>query len=343
MADPRTLHSLSGYIYDINSTPLNGATVKITNTRTGDILSTTTNSQGEYVFELAELTNGYTDSEKILIQSWKKGTIFKSESIMVTISGNSTEQDLTLKPSLERNLKVKDIKDIQNEEYSDLSNAKRSLLVDETGEVIDTNNPLNVNIKDISKGTQTNDVKVTLDSEKVQITDGTNDLYIWKSGGRTSVRAVHWRIKESKEWYSSYKWSSVANTNSVYLQIKTDSTKSCHGNISVEADGKCTIEIYENPTLNNDGTELTENSMNRETITSPATNIYRDPNVSSDGTLLEIGLLGVAGKFIAAGGVVTDAYWLFKPNEDYLVKVTNNSGGNLDIVIHAQWHEHMAV
>jgi len=177
--------------------------------------------------------------------------------------------------------------------------------------------------------------------QKVKVTN-TNDLYIWGSGGITVVKAIHWRVKESKQWLASNLWSAVADGNSIYLHIKTDTAKAAHGNVVIESDGKLEVRLFENPTLSDDGVELEDLSLNRETISAAVTKVYKDPGVTSDGTELEVGILGTPGKFTAAGGDITGGYWLLKPNEDYLVKVTNIAGAAIDIVIQYGWHENVA-
>jgi len=178
--------------------------------------------------------------------------------------------------------------------------------------------------------------------KKVYITDGTDDLDIWSSGGITLVKAVHYRIKKSKEWFLGYCWTAVADDASVYLHIKVGA-KTAHGVGSVSSDGKCYTYLYEAPTLTDNGTALTGNCMNRETDASPTVTMFRDPTVSADGTELACGLIGTAGKFIAAGGDIDGAYWLFDHDKSYLIKVTNKSGAASDIAIEYEWHEHVAV
>ena len=174
------------------------------------------------------------------------------------------------------------------------------------------------------------------------ITDGTNDLYIWGSGGITVIKAVHYRIKESKEWLGSYCWTAVDNAINVYLHIKTGN-KTCHGTGSVSSDGKCNISLYGSPSIESDGTDLVEYCMNREVDAIPTTTLFSTPSVAADGTKLECGILGQAGKKTVAGGAIEGAYWLLDHNSDYLIKATNDSGNASDIVIKYQWHEHVAV
>ncbi|MHA1210823.1 MAG: hypothetical protein ACTSSH_00030 [Candidatus Heimdallarchaeota archaeon] len=179
-------------------------------------------------------------------------------------------------------------------------------------------------------------------SQKTKITDGTNELYIWDSGGITSVRAVHYRIKESKEFYANYCWADIADTNSVYFLIKAGD-KTPHGNIGIMTSGKANLFLYETPTITGDGTAVTPYCLNRETDASPDATFFRDPTIGADGTELECALLGAAGKFSAVGGELSGAYWWFDHNKNYIVKVTNTSGGAIDIAIGYGFHEHLAV
>ena len=178
--------------------------------------------------------------------------------------------------------------------------------------------------------------------KKIFITDGTDDLGIWSSGGITSIKAVHYRIKNSKEWFSGHCWTAVADGASVYFHIKSGA-KTVHGVGTVSSDAKCYIYLYEAPTLTNNGTGLTEYCMNRETDVSPTAAMFRDPAVSDDGTELACEVLGTAGKFTATGGVVDGAYWILDHDKSYLIKVTNKSGTNSDISVGYEWHEHVAV
>ncbi len=78
----------------------------------------------------------------------------------------------------------KSVVDITNLEHDATAIAKKVVLTDESGNPINDSNPLkvdteltldgitidNINIQDISSGTQTNDVKITLDGESVLVT-----------------------------------------------------------------------------------------------------------------------------------------------------------------------------
>lgn len=229
---------------------------------------------------------------------------------------------------------LKDSQKVTRDEHANIGgvDGKKVFVIDgEANQIIDFVNPTaNVTVE---QGTNPWLSKVT---------DGTTDLYLWSSGAISTVNAVHWRIRESKEWFTNYRFDGVLDDASAYIQIATGA-KSSHGHIFACSDGKMYFELFENPTLHASGATVTSYCMNREVDATPITAFLSTPSVDTDGIRLENGILGSAGKFTAAGGDLTDGYWLLKPNEDYLIKATNKSGGAIDVCIKYQWHEHVAV
>ena len=179
-------------------------------------------------------------------------------------------------------------------------------------------------------------------SNVVGITDGITRLGVESTAEAIqSSRAVHSRIDKSNGWMSSHKFVDVAGGASVYLHIKTGSTANPHGNYVVQTEAKVTVELYENPTLTNDGTGLSENCFNRQTTATADTTCFHTPTVSVDGTLLETGMTGTSGNVFDIGGSLTDrGYWVLKKSESYLIKVTNNDAAAKDVVVSYVWHEH---
>jgi len=174
---------------------------------------------------------------------------------------------------------------------------------------------------------------------KVKITNGDSDLILGNDGMMLVQQEINKRIGDSEQFYASHRFESVANDDSVLVLLKTG-TMSSHGFITVGASGKCFLDLFENPTITNDGTTISSFSLNRETTSSPVTEIFRTPTTTSEGTPLEYGMIGTAGKFTLAGGDQIGSHWWFKPNEEYLIKVTNKSGDNADFIVDYNWHEH---
>ena len=88
-------YSVFGKVYDTDGTTLigAGATVKIRNNTTNDILSATTNSNSEYALDCGNFTNGYDNTDKITVYSYAGNNYVETT---FNISGNKHQFNLTL-------------------------------------------------------------------------------------------------------------------------------------------------------------------------------------------------------------------------------------------------------
>jgi len=174
---------------------------------------------------------------------------------------------------------------------------------------------------------------------KVKITNGTSDLVLGADGMMLVQQEISKRIADSEQFYASHRFESVATDDTVLVLLKTG-TMASHGFITVGTSGKCFLDLFENPTITDDGTPVNSFSLNRETPSSPVTEVFHTPTTTSEGTLLEYGMVGTAGKFTLAGGDQLGSHWWFKPNEEYLIKVINKSEETADFIVDYNWHEH---
>ena len=61
-------YTISGIIYDTDgSTAVSSASVKARNETTNEILTTTSNSSGQYLFDAANFASGYLQTDKVTI------------------------------------------------------------------------------------------------------------------------------------------------------------------------------------------------------------------------------------------------------------------------------------
>lgn len=139
---PRIPYPVEGTITDINGTGASNAIVIIYNLNNGDSIQTTTNSSGVYVIDLANAEREWVDGEIILIRSYIEGTFYRAKEEEATISGNSMTKNLTLEVSYPTQTKELSKQNIDKIEHDPTSNAKRSLLVDDHGKKIGSENPL---------------------------------------------------------------------------------------------------------------------------------------------------------------------------------------------------------
>jgi len=125
----------------------------------------------------------------------------------------------------------------------------------------------------------------------------------------------------------------IANTNSRTLLLTTpDTTKRIYLTYSVSSGNLVQYLFYENPTVSNVGTDVTNYNRDRNSATASVLDVNHTPTVSSVGTL------------ISQGYLVTDEHienniWILKQNEQYLFRVTNNSGDNASVTIMLDWYE----
>ena len=172
------------------------------------------------------------------------------------------------------------------------------------------------------------------------ITNGTNNIDIDGDGAVTVKDKLCWLTVNGKQFMGSVRNTSVADNNSVEMLVVTGAD-SAHGMFTVEADGKCYVDLYESTTYSGSPSPIGEFIMDRSDISS-GTNVdlHYNPTITNNGTILEVGILGSAGKFTTSGGETNGGFWLLKPYTNYMCMVTNKSGGAADIVIKYVWHEH---
>lgn len=92
------------------------------------------------------------------------------------------------------------------------------------------------------------------------------------------------------------------------------------------------VELWENPTLTSNGTQINITSTNRELNLPHVTNIYANPTVIDDGTklfrdfILSGGGNKVLNQFLLTGEIILSTEYC------YTIKVTNQDGNNNDVV-----------
>ncbi len=168
----------------------------------------TTDSLGRLIYDLSSI--GYTDGStcKITIKD-QFNNEYKEHSF--TIEGKSTELDLALI------VRTKNTKNIVG--YS-----SKSVLQSVGNMPITKDNPLDINIQDISKGTQTNDIKVTLNGESITIQE---PLSIDDNGGSITVDGTFWQATQPIS-------GTIASTQSGTWNIGT--LNSITDDVSIEGD-----------------------------------------------------------------------------------------------------------
>ena len=141
MTTPSIPYTLTGIIRDVTNAVLENADVQIYLLRTGEAISGTTNSAGEYIIDLANMEEEYTANDEIQITAYKKaGDIIRFQQIRRTIDVNSgyTEQNMTLVAQNPHQPEAIGPISSVFREHDPVAQARRSILVGytEAGEIL---------------------------------------------------------------------------------------------------------------------------------------------------------------------------------------------------------------
>ena len=125
----------------------------------------------------------------------------------------------------------------------------------------------------------------------------------------------------------SYEIDALANSSSLNIYMDTNGSYPHLRYYSFKTDGgSCDIRLFEGTTVSSDGTGLTESNLNRAS------------SKTDDGTQIDFDLIETSKH---QGGGIDDipSEWILKPDNNYLLRLTNNSGGAIDGVFKMFWYE----
>ena len=91
MANPRFPFLIAGTCFDTDgTTPLTSTTVTALNETTRESITTTTNGSGQYIFDCANFTSGFTNGDYVSTTISGTGSI--GENLVVRFTSHSTSQ-----------------------------------------------------------------------------------------------------------------------------------------------------------------------------------------------------------------------------------------------------------
>lgn len=205
-------------------------------------------------------------------------------------------------------------------------------------------------IKDVSAGTQTNDVKVTLDSEQVVTLSKITgvDYTVGQSGIDASTETLQQISYDHHEIHSGSSYVAVdsqnVSTTTMKWQVTTPAgTKYSHMIFDLDCTGEMTVLITEGSDRV-DGAAVP--AINRNRVGTPnvaGTIITRTPTGgTTDGAVILMnhrsGATGVGSKTIAAGGARGGNEFVLKPNTKYVISVTTYA--DVWVGLDLDWYEH---
>lgn len=146
------------------------------------------------------------------------------------------------------------------------------------------------------------------------------------SGYLVSISEIHSLIHQGKFFSSHAVDTSLEDNTSIKLLIDPNGGIP-HLRVTTATGGDSRIEIFEGPTVSNNGTEIDRHNRNRLSSNTSTTVIYSGPTVSDDGTkIFDTIVPGGIGRNSSGGDGGIFEEFIFKPDTTYLVQATNLSG-----------------
>ncbi len=140
------------------------------------------------------------------------------------------------------------------------------------------------------------------------------------------------QVIDGKAFFGSHEFTGVATAADVEALLQIGATQ-CFAVIDIVADGVFSGSLFEGPTNSATGTAVTLNDLNRATANSALSSLFHTPTITADGTLLEAEQVFAAGTLEFSADRSQSMLWLLNSNTDYLIRGTNESGANEDILI----------
>lgn len=161
----------------------------------------------------------------------------------------------------------------------------------------------------------------------------------------TTIDAEHRLVHEGLMFSLNDVTTGVANNSSLDVLFRVAESSFPHIRVLkwIAEDADASGFVYEAPTTSDDGTQLT-NIVNRNRNSSETANstLFVGPTVSDVGIELahfyfpdQGGLFGQTGVF----GDDPGEEWVFKPNTNYLFRLTNQSGSAITVGTQIIWYE----
>lgn len=163
--------------------------------------------------------------------------------------------------------------------------------------------------------------------DAMSVNGNSNDMSLSVVDDRTR------KVRQGEVYYFSHIFSTISSGDSADILLKTGSERvTITTATAVGAESE--IRIYEGVVITDDGTLLQPVVRNRNSSSTYSSEVYHTPTVSTLGTVLSESYFpaGVKNKEVGSSGEAT-AIWILKPNENYLFRVTNTSGGNEVVAI----------
>jgi len=172
-------------------------------------------------------------------------------------------------------------------------------------------------------------------SETVNMLDKCTNAFKFISADRA-------QIHEGRYFESSVS-KAISASGVLNISFVTSSTRYIHFRqavVSCSAD-KVAIDLYEGNSLSG-GAVVSTYNKNRISTAAATLSIYTTASITSDGTLIHQSYIGGGtgvSSTVSGGNVGQENEWVFAQNQNYNLRITNNSTEENTIVVNSVWVE----
>ena len=160
---------------------------------------------------------------------------------------------------------------------------------------------------------------------------------------REKIDVAHNNVHKGKFYTACNIFNSVANTSSAEVLIQVGSNKKLHFVKNCAAGGDAEVFLFEGTTFSAAGTSITAYNLNRSSSSTTDATITHTPTLTADGTQINCGFIPGGGIFGAGGSnggpIRSGTEIVLDVNTDYLIRLTNTSGGAQDMSIEVGYYE----
>jgi len=161
------------------------------------------------------------------------------------------------------------------------------------------------------------------------------------SGAPYWIDVAHYEIHYGGMFHAEHSVASVANNGTVNLLFRTGDTPD-HTIFEVSVGGQSTVEMWEAPTVAVTGTLVPSWNMNRVITRTANTLLYHTPTISATSEITLVNRIipgGNTAQTRVGGQSSKGVEWVFAANTDYLLRITNTSGGAVPVSTVFEWYE----
>lgn len=140
---------------------------------------------------------------------------------------------------------------------------------------------------------------------------------------------------------ASHIQENIVDTGTAEWRISTNSDLPLSNRFNLNSEGKILVEVFEEADLTGGNNNVFVENLNRTSNKTPGTNVLDSPTVNDTGVKIYEQVFGSTGaaQNTKSGGVSEGSKFVFKPDTEYLVRVTNQSSTESDIGFLAEFFE----